>query len=217
MHTGVVTGRSGILATMLRVEPDNQKKVVYLENQDPELFQQYVHCVYFGPQALQKWAAASEVKKEPNPDGHARDEDQAAADLVFEKLIRLYILAAKLVDFETASMVVDKIIRTSDSLGFIPTQGPISVAYASTDKGSPLRALLRDYWIYESALIETDSERLRADNFPVECLQDIAIEMLRIVNECAGNFDETVKDLCSADVCRYHHHNGLYTRCVVGE
>jgi hypothetical protein len=215
----VIIGRSVDLAELLESGPNDQKKVVYLRNHDPELFQEYVHCVYFGPQALRQWAQASEVKTEANSDGSTRDEKQTAADLVFKKLVGLYLLAVRLVDFKTANMVTDEIIRASDALACIPTQGPVSLAYASTGTGSPLRRLLRDFWIYQSASTQTDSEHLRTAGFPAECVQDIAIDMIRIASSDPDNtnFDQAFKDFYFDEACRYHHHNRLHPACVVGE
>lgn len=170
------TGRSGILAALHRSWHDDQKtQPADLRGVDPELFQAYLNFVYFGPETVEQWADASEAEATAKPEGNTNDkkriikaEKQAAADLVFEMLIRLYLLAERLVDFKTANMVIAEIIRASRLLGCIPTQGPISLAYASTVEGSPLRKLLRDYWICESASTHTDHERIRAAGFPLE-------------------------------------------------
>lgn len=147
MHTSVVTARSGLLAAFLKDDPD-MPVVIQLETHDPELFQEYVNCVHSGPQALQKWAKASVVKADTNPDDNTIYPEQVAADLVFEKFIELYILALELIDLKTANMVIGEIMRTYDSFGCIPTEGPVSLAYASTAKGDPLRTLMCDYWVY---------------------------------------------------------------------
>ena len=212
MHTSVVTGRSEFLAASLRFEPD-MPAVIQLETQDPELFQEYVNCLHHGPQALRQWAKASVAKADANPDANTRDADQAVADLIFEKLIGMYILALELIDFKTANMIVGEIMLTSDSFGRIPTHGPVSLAYASTAKGDPLRKLLRDYWIYQSVSTRTDSERLRTADFPAECVQDIAIELLEIADTHFDDFAKAFKDLCSDDVCRYHHHSEMHPDC----
>ena len=112
-----------------------------------------------------------------------------------------------------ANMIVGEIMLTSDSFGRIPTHGPVSLAYASTAKGDPLRKLLRDYWIYQSVSTRTDSERLRTADFPAECVQDIAIELLEIADTHFDDFAKAFKDLCSDDVCRYHHHSEMHPDC----
>jgi hypothetical protein len=81
-------------------------------------------------------------------------------------------------------------------------------------KGSPLRTLLRDFWTYDYACTGTDRECLRADGFPSQCVKDIAIAMLAVTKEDSCDFDKTVEDICSDDVCRYHQHDELHPRCV---
>ena len=184
------------------------------KDEDPELFQAYLNCVYFGPETLEQWSDASEAGVEAKPEGNTRDEKQAVADLVFEKLVRLYLLAERLVDLKTANMAVGEIVRSSNCFGVIPTQGPVSLAYGSTATGSPLRRLLRDYWIFESVSVHDGSERLRTAGFPPEFVQDIAVEMLRIVGEDFNDFDKTVMDVCCEEVCRYHQHDELHPGCV---
>lgn len=100
--------------------------------------------------------------------------------MIFERLIRLYLLAERMADLKTANIAIGEIICASDHLGYITMQGPISLAYASTAKDHPLCTLLRDYWIYESNA--NDAECLRAAGFPSECVLDIAIELLTITS-----------------------------------
>lgn len=225
LHTNVFTGRSGVLAALHGSEADDQAKPADLKGEDPELFQAYLNCVYCGPETLEQWADSSEAETSAKPEGSTpdekrtiRDEKQAKADLVFEKLVGLYLLAERLVDSKTDNMVVAEIIRASRVLGCIPTQGLITLAYASTAKGNPLRKLIRDYWICESASTRTDPERLRAADFPSECMQDIAIEMLRTSGEIPTDYHyvhfKTVQTICSEDMCRYHQHDELHPGCV---
>ena len=217
IHTNVFTGRSGVLAALRRSGPDDQTQPVDLRGEDPELFHAYLNFVYLGPETVEQWADASEAETAAKPEGNTKDEKQAVADLVFEKLIRLYLLAERLIDFKTANMVVAEIVRASRLLGCIPTQSPTSLAYASTVEGSPLRRLLRDYWLYESASTHTDHERVRAASFPLECLQDIAMEGLRTL-EVPAEYSyvrfKTVKTICAERVCYYHQHDELHPKCV---
>lgn len=126
IHTDVFTGRSGVLAALHRPEPDSQEQPVDLKGEDPKLFQAYLNCVYFGSETLEQWADAAEAENEAEPDEEKRKEEQAAANLVFERLIRLYLLAERMADSKTANMAIGEIIRASDHLGYIPMQGPIS-------------------------------------------------------------------------------------------
>jgi hypothetical protein len=187
-------------------------------DEDPELFQAYLNCVYFGSDIIEQWADSSEVETKAKSECSTRDEKQAAGDLIFEKLIGLYLLAERLVDLRTANTVIDEIIRARDVLRCIPTQGPITLAYASTEKGDPLRKLLRDFWTNDSTTVRThprtDRERLRDAGFPLECLQDIAIEALEMVREDDYGSYMTVQRIYSANMCHYHQHDELHPRCI---
>ena len=194
---------------------------VDLEGEDPQLFQAFLNCVYFGSEILEQWAdateAEAEAETEAKPEGKTSDEKQAGADLVFEKLIGLYLLAERLVDFKTANMVIDEMIRAREVLNYIPTQGPVSLAYASTVKGSPLCTLIRDFWIYDSIFTDTDRGLLRAPGFPSECARDIAFEVLGISRRDQFGSYKSVKTICFAQVCLYHQHDELHPKCVSAE
>jgi hypothetical protein len=184
-----------------------------LRSEDPELFQAYLNCVYFGAETMEQWAdelQASFSSDDADTSDEASSAKEAAADVLFTKLIRLYLLAARLGDLKIANQVTSEIIRFSYAIETVPTQIPTSLAYAATAAGNPLRKLLRDFWICDSAGIAKG--RLRAAGFPLECLQDIATEMFRAVRE-AGHVRETVRDLCSEEVCRYHQHDELHPEC----
>lgn len=216
-HTNVFTGRSGVLAALRRSGPDDQTQPVDLGGEDPKLFQAYLNFVYFGPETVEQWADVSEAETTAKPEANTKDEKQAVADTVFEKLIRLYLLAERLIDLKTANMVIAEIIRASRLLGCIPTQSPTSLAYVSTVEGSPLRRLLRDYWFCESASTHTDHERVRAAGFPLEFLQDIAIKGLRTL-EVPAEYSyirfKNFKTICAERVCYYHQHDELHPECV---
>jgi hypothetical protein len=207
IYTNVITGQSGVLG----------KVPVDLSGEDPELFQAYLNCVYFGAETIEQWADELQAlvgSDEPTESVEARREKELAADVLFTKLIQLYLLAERLVDLKTVNIVTSEIIRFSDAIRAIPTQISISLAYAATAVGSPLRRLLRDFWIYDGAV--TSREHIRAAGFPVECLQDIAVAMLRIAHEGNPGVDlgrQNLSDLCSHEVCRYHQHDEMHPEC----
>jgi len=173
-----------------------------------------MNCVYFGSETIEHWVDdyLSSVPEIP------ADDKQQAQDAVFMKLIGLYLLCQKLIDFKAANAVIDEIIRLSNAAKIIPLHGPTALAYEHTVKGNPLRALLRDYWIYESSI--TERKILRTNDFPAECLRDITLALL-------GKFDElplrpislnlSLGTLCLRDKCRYHSHDEKHPRCVVKE
>jgi hypothetical protein len=55
--------------------------------------------------------------------------------------------------------------------------------------------------------------RLRAAGFPLECLQDIVTEMLRVAHEEEEDFRQILRDLCDDEVCRYHQHDEMHPEC----
>jgi hypothetical protein len=173
-----------------------------------------MNCVYFGPETIEHWVDDYHSSRPEM----STDDRQLAQDALFAKLIGIYLLCQKLIDFKAANAVIDEIIRLSSSCKIIPLQGPIVLAYEHTVKGNPLRALIRDSWIHESSI--TERRILRANDFPAECLQDITLALL-------GKFDEyplrrvdlslSVDTLCVRDRCRYHSHDEKHPRCVVKE
>ena len=115
-------------------------------------------------------------------------------------------------------MVIDEIIRFSFFAGVIPALAATSLAYANTAKGAPLRALLRDYWLYESGNL--DRQFLEADDFPVECLVDVALAGLaRLDGFPIDRLDLnlSVRTLCFRNKCRYHLHYDKHPLCGVKE
>jgi hypothetical protein len=216
LHTSVFVAQSGYLAAARKPEwtAQNPGQPVDLKDEDPELFQAYMNCVYFGDETIEHWVD-DYLSSLPEM---LVDDKQQARDALFTKLIGLYLLCQRLIDFKAANMVIDEVIRLTNAGKIIPMRGPIVLAYSSTIKDHPLHALIRDYWIYESS--NTERRVLRADDFPAECLQDITLALL-------GKFDEfplrqfnlnlSVGTLCLRDKCRYHSHDEKHRRCVVKE
>lgn len=217
LHTNAFVAQSGFLAATRKPEwiAQNPGKPVDLKDEDPESFQAYMNGVYFGFETIEHWADTFEHP--PQRATTANDGHNA----LFTRLISLYLLCERLIDFKAANMVIDEITRFGFDAGVIPLLGPTSLVYTSTAKGSPLRALLRDYWMHESGNI--DRETLLADDFPVECLQDIALAMLKKFDEFPQNpFSRndlalSVRTLCLKDKCRYHLHDDKHPQCGVKE
>jgi hypothetical protein len=131
----------------------------------------------------------------------------------FDALVRLYVLADKLCDLMTSNMVIDRMVRYSDDVNRIPSSSAITLAYDSTASGSPLRALMCDYFIHEghARYFEID----KATNYPRDFFQDIAARYLerKFTNE---SNTATVKDAFRVNVssrgrCHYHQHDSNWT------
>lgn len=136
----------------------------------------------------------------------------------FTKLISLYLLCQKLVDLKAANMVIDEIVRFGGKVWGIPLFTPTSLAYASTAKNDPLRAMVRDYWMYKSSNVERQA--LRADDFPVECLVDVALATLERFDGVPldrADLAMSVRILCLNDKCQYPLHDDKHPQCGVKE
>ena len=257
VYTDVLTPRSKFLTATRKPEwlAGNTSKPVDLSDEDPDVFQAYLNCVYFGSEALHEHSVeferqlpASNVDLlvfvgSPNRDEHSlaqcfeefgfkvqsvrlnsrtdytcaydvsfEDAEKATkaladcnqkiiggrsffvcgvsaphdqmgnparsglADTGSEALIKLYLLADKLQDFATANIIMDQLIKFVAETGEIPKHGPTSLAYNSSACSNPLRALLRDYWVYH---MPTDvADHLKTNNSPKDFLQDVATELM---------------------------------------
>jgi hypothetical protein len=65
-------------------------------------------------------------------------------------LIKLYVLADKLIDLDTANLVMDELIAHVDACKIPPDIDYINIVYQCTPTGSPLRALFCDLYIHEA-------------------------------------------------------------------
>jgi hypothetical protein len=95
-------------------------------------------------------------------------------------LIKLYVLADKLIDTQNANLVIDKLIRHMDARTRLPGPIFINIVYQCTPSGSPLRNLFCDWYVYEASY--TWCQRQFADNrdLPIDFLKDFIVETGRV-------------------------------------
>lgn len=214
LHTSVFVAQSGFLAAVRKPEWNAQdpETPVDLTDEDPDLFHAYMNYVYSGFETVEHWVDEFELSVQPETS--ANDKQTAR----FTKLIRFYLLCVKLIDFKAANMAIDEIIRFSGLARVVPPLAATSLAYSSTAEGAPLRALVRDYWMYESGNVERRA--LSAEDFPVECLQDVILAALDRLDELPlerADLNMSVRTLCLRDKCRYHLHGRQHPQCGVEE
>jgi hypothetical protein len=212
LHTNVFVAHSGFLAAARKPEwiALNPGNPVDLKDEDPELFQAYMNCTYFGFETIEHWADTIELPAELQTPAN---DNQTA---LFSKLISFYLLCVKLIDFKAANLAIDEIVRFGDMFKVIPLLGPTSLAYGSTAEDAPLRKLVRDYWMYESSNLERQA--LRAEEFPVECLQDVALAVLERFDGLPlerADLAMSPRTLCLQGKCRYHLHDDKNPQCGV--
>ncbi|GAB7334044.1 hypothetical protein MBLNU13_g06133t2 [Cladosporium sp. NU13] len=89
-------------------------------------------------------------------------------------LVDLYLLADKLIDPVTANLVIDKLIRVSETRNEYPGPRLISYVYGSTTTGSPLRRLCRDWYLF--TVDESWVDTLHHDSYPHAFMKDLVYE-----------------------------------------
>ena len=144
------------------------------------------------------------------------------ADLHYDALFKLYLLADKLRGFATANMIVDRIEQFRKTADVQPGKAPISFVYRSTVDGSPLRRLLRNMWFYD--MDYGYNERLKVGGFPTEFLHDMLEHYMKV--KAADSGMHSFVDITSNDKalnelrggtpvhCRYHQHDDEYPFCL---
>jgi hypothetical protein len=112
-------------------------------------------------------------------------------------------------------MVMDRLVCYSDEVELVPGSKYAKMVYKSTARGSPLRAVLRDYVIHESSSQYFEYDK--PSNFPRQFLTDIALGYLEIkrLNESKpatvdGAFRVNVSTMAR---CHYHIHNSAVPCC----
>lgn len=139
------------------------KQPTKLEYDDPEVFQNYLHCVYSGD--IPALTCGEDSSKEEH-DEH------------FNALVRLYVLADTFGDLGIANLVIDAIYHHSCEIGKLPLPSFITHAYENTVPRSPLRAMIRDFIVHKA-------DRGYLDNYSphamhIEVCHDFVVEFLTI-------------------------------------
>jgi hypothetical protein len=172
------------------------KKPTNLEDDDPEVFANYVRGIYLNL-----------IDVLP--------QDRENSDL--GSLIRLYVLADKLCDLKSANMVVDRLVCYSDETKSIPGAEEIELAYNSTASGSPLKAVFCDYFIHESGSGFFNDQDV--SKIPREFYHDIAVRYLNIKSkknkDPSVNIEAAFFEKVSAKPrCIYHQHDSKVPLCT---
>jgi hypothetical protein len=209
LHTSVFTERSEFFRAARKPGwlAEHPQKPVDLKDEDAEVFNEYMNCVYFGRDALKHYV--DDVKSSPDI------VQGTSADAGFKALIDVYLLADKLQDLGTANLVIDGIIQFSDDVGHTPDGSVLHYAYDHTPDQSPLRVLMRDYWMYEMNAAYKNA----LDDLPEELMRDILREFLRVKNKDKNEtvrkaFEKILSTATKEDICHYHQHDDKYPKCA---
>lgn len=144
-------------------------KPVSLEDDGPDVFSTYLHCVYFDEVVIPTTSVPLSLMFR-----RLEEARQGEADQKFEALVSTYVLADKLRDPITANMVSDKILEVSHDTSKVPSAKAVTITYQSTTDRDPLRILLRDMCMYHSRTLPTGGDV----SWPVEFLQDVVNKLM---------------------------------------
>jgi hypothetical protein len=191
LHTAVFIPRSEFFKAARSKEwTTDPLKPTDCGDEDSEVFENYMRVVYFNcSRALTKGDDLSVGLKSDH----------------FPALIKLYVLADKLIDHTTANKIISQIIAYANTARKLPTRSQVNLGYNLTISGNPLRTLLRDLIVHSAhnGYLGDGSKTLHPD-----IGHDVAIEYLRIKE--SGPVDRTIRQAFSRsfhESCLYHQHD----------
>lgn len=187
IHWELISARSNYFEKALSAPfKESQKGVVHLPDQDPDTFELYMKSLYWG--------------KLYSGDGEDYDAE-------FQRLAAVGILADYLQDHGCFNLVVDAIIDVAETV----EQYPLTLAtavYEQLPTDSPLRRLIRDFWVWVHNpqwysvvdLMDCDYDVISA---PKDFWIDVSKEMAEVG---AKSFNQSVKTPWVKNRCSYHVH-----------
>ncbi|KAF2122077.1 hypothetical protein BDV96DRAFT_483324 [Lophiotrema nucula] len=116
---------------------ENQDQVVKLPEDDPKIFELYLHAIYRGELPT--------LEDDPEIDSTTEHE--------YETLCKLFVLAEKLVDGKTKNLVIRAIFaateqRHVDGIIRYPDSNSVTIAFEGTPENCNLRALLSALYVH---------------------------------------------------------------------
>ena len=157
---------------------------IKLPEEDPEIFNEYLRNVY-----------GCELKS-----------GKKSVATKFTSLARVYILAEKLGDLQSANEIVDEIIRFSEDENNVPDSSCVTIIMAQTTRTSPLRQLMIDIYAHEASeevFVQEDDETL-----PHDFLLAVSKEMVKL-----RDGDTSKITLSDQHKCHYHQHDASCPQC----
>ncbi|EED13876.1 conserved hypothetical protein [Talaromyces stipitatus ATCC 10500] len=120
---------------MSRKWKESLERTIKLPDNEPKIFQLYVHWLYYGTLPV--------LCDEPGLCGNAE----------YLELVKAYTLGDKLLDSRFQNAVIDAIVEKSQSKArdgriWFPVGSPIEYAYSNTNESSPIRKLLLDMYVH---------------------------------------------------------------------
>nr|OQO26938.1 hypothetical protein B0A51_04186 [Rachicladosporium sp. CCFEE 5018] len=128
LHADVFLPRSSFLRAAESGRWGADDVPIDLTDHTTEIFNAYMHCVYFRTILPLKFPEAT---------------------IGFTKYFQLHHLADKLGDLDSANLIVDRLIALSDTHKILPNETVVRELWRETPAHSPLRKLLIDWLVHE--------------------------------------------------------------------
>nr|OQO21009.1 hypothetical protein B0A51_12873 [Rachicladosporium sp. CCFEE 5018] len=185
--------RSGFLKAALSSRWRDGDTPIEMNDMKPATFEDYIHCVTY-----------DEVDIECT-----RESDS----MPWSQLIDLYVLTDRMMDPQTANLVMDHIIKLSVSADEMLPGSDMRQLYQKTAPGSPLRKLALEWALHEWQ--EEEEEDDKPGPLPLEMLTELFREYRRLKK---GNGKKNIEKVLFVRAdrrqkCYFHQHNDDHPKC----
>ena len=177
---------------------------IKLPEDDPDLFDFYLHCVYTKSTGTENVAEALDTTER-------RAQRQQRQKL----LIKTHILADKLGDFITANLLLDALVDDYYKYRYVPGGHTIEFVFSNTPADSPLQRLLLDIYVYYAGSTAAGAA-LRSDEIPKSFVCAVLMEKIKLESDkwTSRICDVFDRDFAHKHRCRYRLHGENLPRCA---
>lgn len=212
VYHDMLTDRSGFFkAARSSHWTEDPQTPTKLTDHNPETFTNYLQLIYGG--------GCIQPDEELTQYAKTRERIFDTARLLFthyKALSKLYVLADKLEDLESANVIMDAILLFGDEYARLLHPALTKFVHDSTPPDSPLRNIVRDTIVHENAGKYFLGVKFPAE-LPHELLLDVAKEHHHMKFEQAGAHGTFAnvynKRLSDFPKCRYHQRNDDHQKC----
>jgi hypothetical protein len=186
LHFDLMTERSEYFAAARsgRWNKDDPSKPTDLSNENPKVFGDYVHTVYFNRVRIGGLELGDDKMFESNAameEEFAQNFDTSVDGVIYSLkingrflgLMKLYALANMLIDHKTTNMIIDETIRTVDLTSNVPGCNAVQAVYSATVDEDGMRTLLSDYYAAHAK-----NEDMDKDKWPEDFMRDLTRGLL---------------------------------------